>query len=452
MFVYFLLSLVSILIVFHECINSETVVYKVNTLHPDDYEKYNKNFSFNEGIDSFLINRQLPIIKSIQIQNKLFTSDFLLNTGSVQTWVASAYCTDCTWSKKRYTTMYNKKSIEHSFIYYYGIVSGFFYSDNFLIKVEDIKFNLDFVPIIDTDIMNTQFKFTGMIGLGVSSEKTLSYSFPQKIFQTLNITKTLGIKLEEKNEKLFFGDVPQDYKQNLTNCSQIDNELYPMSNNYWGCKMDYILIGQEYDFYLTKKIDQYVLFDSLSYFHVAPYDLLEYFMDGYFYSNDKCATMPIDSNNTIYRIECHDETGLQRFKSLNIIINGWAYRLGSKSLFDTEDVIFNTSNKNNYYYFKVLFSRNRSGWTLGTSFFKKFFTAFNYETKTLYFSGPDRVNFTKYTRENMQEDNSVFILFLSIIGIFLLIIIILLLTIFHIKQKRILISYELNQKFSKKSM
>jgi len=451
MFVYFIFILVNI-IVTHDFIHSKTVVYKVNTLHPDDYEKYNKDFYFYDGVDNFLINRQLPIIKNIQIYNKLFTSDFLLNTGSVHTWVASAYCNDCKWSKKRYPSAKKKKSIEHLFNYYYGLISGFFDSDNFSIKVEDMNFDLNFVSIIDTDIMNTQFRFTGMIGLGVPTEKTWSYSFPQKIFRTLNITRILGIKLEDKNGKLFFGDIPNDFEENLTNCTQINNELYPMSNNYWGCKMDYILIGVEYDFYLTKQIDQYVLFDSMSFFHVAPYDLLEYFMDEYFYPNDKCESKAIDVNETIYRIECHDETELQRFKSFNIILNGWAYRLGSKSLFDTQDVIFNTTEKKNCYYFKILFSKNRSGWTLGTSFFKKFFTAFNYETKELFFYGPDRVDFTKYTIENMQEDNSVFIFFLSIIGTSLLIIIIILWIIFYLKQRRILISYELNQKLYKKSL
>jgi len=446
MFIY-LFFFVDFLILFSYFVDCDRVSYRINLINTDDYPNYNKKYLFYYGVDNLLINRQLPVIQNIQILNKNFTSDFLLNTGSVQTWVASSYCQNCLWSQFFYESLSKRKIIENTFLYSFGIVSGFTDSDNFSINFQKTNFTMNFISIINAGLMNSQFKFSGMLGLGLSSDKNINFSFADKLFTSNGISrKILSLKFDDKNATMSIGDLPQEFAGNITTCAQIPNEFFPMTNNYWACKMDYILVGDEYDFYLTKRVDQYVLFDSLSFFHFAPYDLLEYFMKAYFLPSDQCLATPLDYNETTYSIQCIDDNGLQKFKSLNVILNGWAYKIGSKDLFDTEDFIFNAPEKKNYYYFKVLFSKNRSGWTLGTSFFRKYFTSYDYDNKTLLFYGPDRYNFTKYTSETIPEDNSIFVLFLSISAVFLSGIIILLWTIFYIKQRRILLSYELNQK------
>lgn len=422
--------------------------YEFKILQDTDYEEFDLNYS--TSAENLLINRNIPVFKNIFFVNDNSTYDLFLNSGSYISWIADKECKTCTWADKKYKTVKSCSDIIRTFSY--GKISG--YNDIDKVKFIDAmeKIDFSFLSVTKSEYMSTKVKFSGTLGIGDSDSKSSEISLATNFFSHYNLSKIIMIDYsKQKNNytgQLLLGEIPENFANNITFCSKynIDSDSSGSNSeldNYWSCKMDYILFGQEYDFYLAKYVNQFVIFDTLSYFHIVPYNFIDYFLSSYFFPNHNCTVVPINYNSTLNRIECNNKIGIQRFRTLNIILNGWSYRLGSETLFDQEDVLDPKNTKNNTFYFRVLFSKLTDGyWTIGNSFLNKYVMGYNYESNKVIFYGTDRHNFTLFTDETMMENRQLFILLLIVLGVILFFLIAVMWIVFYMKKRRIIKSYE----------
>jgi hypothetical protein len=441
---------------------SKTYEFDIDIINEEYFIQNNfTNYTSSSNFDDILIGKGIPVIKNLFFKNDNSTFDLLLITATPSSILVNQNCQDCTWSNKKYKLDSDKRTeIVQSFTF--GKISGFSQLDQIFIgernysnysnisnitNITNSFTDLNFISIYESEFMNTKIEFSGMLGLGVyknDSKESRETSFIYNLAQSLSVDKKVGIQYNftsgYKNGKLYLGSFPEHINTNLTNCTSFKRE--DTYKYHWTCKMDYILIGDEYDFYLAKNVNQFVAFDSLSYFHIIPYVYLEYFQKSYISANNNCSVVPVNLNKTLHRIECYDMVLSEKIKSLHLILNGWAYRLGSLSLFDTQDMINQSLTKNNTYYFKILFSTEKSGWTIGNGFNKKFMIGYDYDNqKVLFYSEKDRYNFSLYTHENMKEEFGLFLFILISLGLLLTLTIIIIWVIFYHKKREIIRSY-----------
>lgn len=451
------------LIIFYSKIScasqSERYEFDIDIMYENYLIQYNlTNYTSSSNFENILIGKGIPLIKNVNFKNDNNSYDLLLNTATPSSIIVNKNCLDCIWSKKKYRLEADKRTeIVQSFTF--GKISGFSQIDKINIGQDNYSnlsnltsntswgynySDLNFISIYESDYMYTNIYFSGMLGLGVYKNDSRETSFIYNLAENLSVNKKIGIKYNVTSNttigKLYLGDFPESINSNLTNCSSLKREDY--YKYQWTCKMDYILIGDEYDFYLAKYVNQFVVFDSLSYYHIIPYSYLEYFQKSYISARNNCSSVPVNLNKTLYRIECYDMVLSEKIKSLHLILNGWAYRIGSLSLFDTQDMINESLTKNNTYYFKILFSTEKFGWTIGNAFNKKFMLGYDYDNqKVLFYSEKDRYNFSIYTHEDQKEESGLFLFILISLGFLLTLTIIVIWVIFYHKKREIVLSY-----------
>ena len=183
--------------------------------------------------------------------------------------------------------------------------------------------------------------------------------------------------------------------------------------------IDYILFGGKNDFYLAKELNKLGLIDSLSYYTIVPYSLIDYFLENYFNSKDECVQDNI-SYSGLHYISCNK-------KKINIhtinqkvifIINKFGFELSN--LFDDKFYFNQTKEKNDIIFFNILFRENSTKIVFGNNFLLN--KSIGYDGKSIYLFSNDILNFTIYY--NKWNDTEKKILYSITFLIFILFIII----------------------------
>ncbi len=407
------------------------------------------NLPFNSSnFENILVDKKLPVVKDLQFKNDNSSFDLLINTGMYYSLIVNKNCTECKWAAKKYQNKKFKNS-DLAQVFSFGKLHGYNDFDNVEFSSLNFTTYISFFSASSQDYMNTKAEFSGLLGFGSFNNETYNISIINKVFHGMSFEKKI-VAIEYLKDKpnsgwLHLGGLPEKYSNNVTSCKH--NYLQEETTQfYWSCKLNYILIGDEYDFYLAKDVDQFVIFDTLSYFHIIPYDLLDYFLKTNFNNNLNCTVNSLNVNESLFRLECYDILGPPKIKALHVVLNGWAYRLGSQSLFDREDIINKTMTKNNTYYYRVLFSKNKKGWTIGNTFFDKFILGFNFtdtESRVLFyaFNKTNIYNFTLYTNEDSLSEDGLLMFTLVAIGLCIFFFLFFMYMIFQLKTRKILKIY-----------
>lgn len=404
----------------------------------NDYQQ-SKDLDINlkfTNTSSNLLNKRSLFLSNTTLETKS-VYNFFLNTASTSTFLIHKKCINCEkWAKQVYYSD-PKDAVKESLIFSFGTVGGFNTNETITFgESVDSKINLPILMITESEFMNTQIKFDGALGLGwtnITSKESL-------------LNKGNGFLNSLKNENVFFlaidyykklfylGGLEESLMNKTTSCRQVLTEL-PLNKQQWGCYLKYILIGEEYDFYLAKEINSPIYFDSLGYFSIIPYTYLDLFLKNYFPKSTNCTVLEIQK---LFRVVCNSNFGIEQFQTINIILNGWAYKLKNTDLLDKSDIMTNEKIfEKDMYYFNILFSKNITVWTMGSSFFNRHLIGYNYLEYRVYIYNEDKFDFTRYTQDDKIDNNLVFIITLFVVGGVLVILIGILIRVYY-KQRNVI--------------
>lgn len=226
-------------------------------------------------------------------------------------------------------------------------------------------------------------------------------SFPLIIIDYINSSFIIDNNTILENEEFLIND-------NLCyNNISMENEI----NKKFICKLDYLLFGHEDlakdDVYLAKEIQKdnsIAYLDNFLSYNIFPEDYLNYFLTSFFSElNDECQTNEFkfdNYDNSFYYITCPKkkiEIYTKR-RTLSVIINKISYKI--TDLFNDSLEFLNKNEKDDKYYFNIVFEKNRKNFILGIGFFKNKKIGI-YKNHTYIFS-LDRNNYT----EDLTDINS----------------------------------------------
>lgn len=262
-----------------------------------------------------------------------------------------------------------------------------------------INLNLNISSLCKFDNINSNINFDGIITNNQLVKWYINDTLIEKfILNFLNISDA-KIEFDEFNKTEFI-NISNDEPNNIT--------------------IDYILFGGKNDFYLAKELNKLGLIDSLSYYTIVPYSLIDYFLENYFNSKDECVQDNI-SYSGLHYISCNK-------KKINIhtinqkvifIINKFGFELSN--LFDDKFYFNQTKEKNDIIFFNILFRENSTKIVFGNNFLLN--KSIGYDGKSIYLFSNDILNFTIYY--NKWNDTEKKILYSITFLIFILFIIIL---------------------------
>ena len=262
-----------------------------------------------------------------------------------------------------------------------------------------INLNLNISSLCKFDNINSNINFDGIITNNQLVKWYINDTLIEKfILNFLNISDA-KIEFDEFNKTEFI-NISNDEPNNIT--------------------IDYILFGGKNDFYLAKELNKLGLIDSLSYYTIVPYSLIDYFLENYFNSKDECVQENI-SYSGLHYISCNK-------KKINIhtinqkvifIINKFGFELSN--LFDDKFYFNQTKEKNDIIFFNILFRENSTKIVFGNNFLLN--KSIGYDGKSIYLFSNDILNFTIYY--NKWNDTEKKILYSITFLIFILFIIIL---------------------------
>lgn len=272
---------------------------------------------------------------------------------------------------------------------------------------------------INSPILNSRCSFNGVIGLNYPS-------FNDKSDKPSTVTPKKNYLLDSifTNYKFDRNLIMLDYVNNeftigYQNDSNIINKFHKCtteSTKYqYSCLVDYIILGNEIDIYLAKSLEKITLiFDNLSYYSIFPLDQLDYFLQEFFSSNDKCVSKAIDDNSTLFYIKCSKkQLSISTIKkNINFIIEGYTYQYSG--LFNTDFYFTDVNGLKNEkedddIFFNILFRGNTTNeWLIGANFLQNKTIAYDYDDHTMYLYYNESVDMTKYfmSSQKNKETNS----------------------------------------------
>lgn len=421
--------------------DSIQISMKFTNIDPDLSPRYKGPSEINDDHRNVLINNQLPIIMNLTLESQPQTFNLLIDTGSLTSWIVSQSSTQCNWALSRYSTSKNVTFTVNK-------TSTFMVKncDALVDKQNDIivdnkgqRINFAFYEVVLCPRMDTFTFFDGILGIGriyPNEDLYRNRSAVRNFFPLPPVDLFAVLSFKRSENKLYIGSLPDELKNDTTICST-DTNLPPEYQNYWNCKLDFILFGDELDFYLAKKIESTAIFDSLSYYNIIPIEYIEYFLNNFLTRRNRCTAKPLGGYN-LARIECESLSGLTQFKSISFFFNGWAYRINPVDLFEQKDSLlpYQQSRKGTYF-LKILFSSTETVWRLGTGFFNKVTVGYNFSKDKVILYSKDKFDFTDYTLGNQVVENDVMFSIIMVEGVALVLILIILLAIFLTKMNTI---------------
>ena len=275
---------------------------------------------------------------------------------------------------------------------------------------------------INSRMLNSRTAFNGVIGLNYPSfnDKSDKPSTQKKNYLLDSIfSKNESLKKFDRN-LVMLDYVNNEFTIGYKNESNIINKFHKCTTEstiyQYSCLVDYIILGNEIDIYLAKSLEKITLiFDNLSYYSIFPLEQLDYFLQEFFSSNDKCVSKAIDGNSTIFYIKCSKkQLSISTIKkNINFIIEGYTYQYSG--LFNT-DFYFNDVNgfkiekEDDDIFFNILFRGNTTNeWLIGANFLQNKTIAYDYDDHTLYLYYNESVDMTKYfmNSQKNKETNSI---------------------------------------------
>ena len=290
-----------------------------------------------------------------------------------------------------------------------SIVDPHFYN----LKINNTKNNLNFTSnnnslnlkissLCNFEYINSNINFDGII----SNNELIKWNINNQPINTfvLNFSNVNDSKLEfnikfDKNE---FIKISNDETNNIT--------------------IDFVLLGEDTDFYLAKELNKLGLIDSLSYYTIVPYSLIDYFLENYFNSKDECFQNKI-SNSGLNYISCNKKKiAIHTInQKIRFIINKFGFELSN--LFNNKFYFDETKEKNDIIFFNILFRENSTQIIFGNNFLLN--KSIGYDGNATYLYSKNMLNFTKYydkwddTKKNLLYSITflIFILFIIILYI-----------------------------------
>lgn len=328
--------------------------------------------------------------------------EVIVDTGSFLLWIPSEDCKNCFFSKNKFqinqSKSLHKKTEYLQLKYISGKIAGNVSHDKLTLgnssPISINKFNF-----LLSDTVDAPVKVDGIVGLA------RSYSNYKPEFSIINSLHSSGaIKnrifsqnviqegLDDKNSKIFIGDIPPEISsniENLTRCRAInDNSLV---KSYWTCNLKKVLMSKKKSISKTNIFEnedsndeKYYLevsngsapaiFDTGSNVIIAPLNLYAAFKKIFFKEHlekGTCSNL-YDSDNS-KGFKCADEVIITgEFPKIHLLFdNDITYELSIDDLFysDYEGKIF-----------RIIFSNvPGNGWLLGQPFLKQYHMVFDHE-------------------------------------------------------------------------
>ena len=317
----------------------------------------------------------------------------------------------------------------------YNIVLSLNSTDNWLISTTSKKKNLSEEPFNDC----SDYKVQSNKSLDVHFDNTFSLNTNCTIQIKLHNKTLLFYSLDDYNEVyslkkfdgiLSFNTLKELYNENdsylIFNFSTNKTMINVSNENFVNITkendnfiIDYILIGNDSDLYLAKKLKINGYFDSLSYYSFFPYSYIDYFLDVYFDVKDECKQERI-SNTNLYIIYCNkNKIMIHTIKEpISFIINH--YRFSLLNLF-SEKCFFKKDDSQDIIYFNILFRENSTEIVLGSNFLINKSIAYGNSSFYLY-----EENMKHFSYDEWEEKEKALLYIITIITfiIFLIILII----------------------------
>jgi len=339
--------------------------------------------------------------ENIQVGSMSETFFFKLDLWTDVSWLMSSRCNSCLNLSK-----YNE-SLSTSFketnqtlqVNYSDLVEVYGSLSTDLFSFSPLnKSNLSFLLV--TDVTEYYEPFIGVLGFGIPKENNIYNSFIYQLKQKNLISNLiLGISLKQGNEDsvLTIGGYDTGIVKNTSNinyCNALNNSQSNFS--YWGCQISNIQLGST-GFNFSKP----VVFDTgIDDIRIPLNDFLkiknsifknkvncQYGRDNYFHCF--CDSIDKSSINNI-------EIKLDNNYTLNITPNDFAF-IQTQSPDNINCVLF------------ISVSYHTDIWVIGNNYLNNFYTIFNYENNSIGFYD---------IRKDIDEENSLMILFVTIIFVF----------------------------------
>ena len=253
---------------------------------------------------------------------------------------------------------------------------------------------------VKDDYTNTNnTKIQGIFGLGISISETNDLIDKMKneqlIKKKLIYINTPLLKIQFQVNKL------KNETKNFNNCSLTDK--YDLDEKYydsWICEYSHILIGNKTNNLTwndSMEINGRAIFDTTSSFITIPIEYYEMFEDLWEINNTNCKPFINNFNETLFSCNV-DKKIIENFEPLYFVLNGFAYKVESKDLFNQ---------MNGIYYSLIHFRKEKNNiWTFGYPFIKNYEIRFDYDEKIVGIKGKNILNFTKEYLEEYEGNQS----------------------------------------------
>lgn len=304
--------------------------------------------------------------------------DVILDTGSVNLWVALNNSTDKYDIEKHYNQSSTAKKTSEKFEIKYGTGStqGYYY-------IEDIRFVTNYTHRIKFGAASkTNFNVKGAHGI-----MGLAKKYNQKDYSpiwTLYANKEIAKKsfsfkyVDEGLVDMYLGTEHEDFQKTsqTANCSLLDKSSYDML--LWTCKLhSFGLISKNNIINSTVDFGYNFLFDTGTNTMILPYFLLEKLKRNLDLRNFNCYEGTTENG---IQIICEDINNLP-----NVVLEVGNYYLILNDQMYNEMVVNNIK----YYVLNVIFEEELTISIIGQPFFTLFHTRFDYEGKVLKFYSDD---------------------------------------------------------------
>ena len=376
--------------------------YFSNCIIPISFENLRTQTKLNLSVQnmSYIL---APFIPQIIIKYSDTNHSLIIDFNSTISWLIEKKSTKSQLiSKSPFNLSWNKECSEGD-----SIVNSHFYNlkinnteNKLTITSNNNSINISIASLCSFEYINSNINFDGII----TYKDLVKWKINNNSINTflLNISNIKDAKIEFKDfNKTEFINISNYKPNNIT--------------------IDYILLGEDTDFYLAKELNILGLIDSLSYYTIVPYSLIDYFLENYFNAKDECVQYNI-SNSGLHYISCNKKKiNIHTInQKIRFIINKFGFELSN--LFNDTFYFFDeTKEKNDILFFNILFRDNSTQIIFGNNFLLN--KSIGYDGNATYLYSENMLNFTEYY--NKWDENEKNLLYSITFLIFILFIIIL---------------------------
>lgn len=385
--------------------------FKISTIiSNNENDKYSNQIKINyTNTQQVLINKDLLIMNNtlLSYNSKESSHDFLIATQLNNSWISNT-TNEGPWKTPISMIEQKESNIRINEKDRFAIIE--LASFNLInIQLTDYIFNMTFLIATKFQMVNSYFKFDGLISLNQIAKSTFN---KENQYHNAIITKIGTLILNENYDKIQQnednkgegeGKEVNQLTESTDKYSQfVKCDMIP--SIYWSFNGSYILFGNEYDIYLIRLLNKTVVLDRLSYYSLIPFDEWNYFKKEYFGKNEDCVNVLIEgSQPKMYYIQCSKlKNKNDNRKIINFIIANYSIQYGDvfdEALYlENYTIPYLNPSVKTYVYFNFLFCEKLNHWVLGANFFKNKTIGFDYKlNQTLIELIPLKsFNFTQY--------------------------------------------------------